>query len=94
MTLRIPACIAWMSAPRTKSWQPQLRMRWAYSGPRLKIPHGLPDLRCGLRDGFNRFETFGVFKIAGDAEDLAQVGRPDEEQVDVRNRCDLCRRLE
>ena len=86
--------MAWMSAPRTKSWQPQLRIRAAYSGPRLKMPQGLPADLHGLGDRFDRLQALGVLEVAGHAENLAQVGRTDEEQVDVGNGGDLGDRVE
>ena len=40
MAARIPAWTTWMSRPNTNIWQPQERIRLAYSGPRGTMPQG------------------------------------------------------
>jgi len=55
---------------------------------------GLAGRGGGPRDRLDRLEASGILEVPRDAEDLAQVGRADEQQVDVGDRRDLGGRLE
>ena len=81
-----------MSAPRTNNWQPQLRIRAEYSGPRLKMPQGfLASAHTRARFSI-AVEALRVLEVTGHAQHLAQVGRADEQQVDVGDRGDVFER--
>ena len=47
-----------------------------------------------FRDRLDRLEAAGILEVSRDAEDLAQVGRADEQEVDVRDGRDLGSRLQ
>ncbi len=78
-----------MSKPRTNIRQPQSRIRAAYSGPRGTDPPRLAAPRHSAGDPLDRVEAARVLEVAGDAQHLADVGRADEEQVDVGDRGDF-----
>src|SRR5262245_13256459 len=48
---------------------------------------------AGLGDRFDRVQTFRIFEVTGHAKDLAEVGRADEQEVDVRYGGDLTHRF-
>ena len=52
-------------------------------------PPGLAGLGAGPGDPLDGVEALGVLEVAGDAQHLADVGRADEEEVDVGDRGDL-----
>ena len=75
-----------MSKPRTNIRHPQPSIRCGVLGTSRDDPPGLAGLGAGLGDPLDGVEALGVLEVAGDAQDLADVGRADEEQVDVGDR--------
>ena len=88
----MPACTTCRSAPRTKSRHPQLCIRWRILGTAAENPPGLLGVGTDASEVLDRLEALGVFEVASDAQHLAQVGRADEQQVDVGNRGDVLER--
>ena len=55
------------------------------------MPQGLPAVGAGPGDRLDGVEAARVLEVAGDAQDLAEVGGADEQEVDVGDGGDLGR---
>src|SRR5262245_30192537 len=56
-------------------------------------PPGLAGVGAGAGDALDGSEALGVLEVAGDAQRLADVGRADEQQIDIGHGGDLGYRL-